>query len=164
MSPRKLSYAQTLGLALCLVVSSSTSTNGQSESSLSTRIVEALKAKEPDWKYIGYLDFPFFPRVSSERRIITGIWTNPQARSTDVRISVYSVESRGDAAKWLQPARDWQVSTFQIGDEGYLSKYENGDRFNIEFRKGTVVARIRGDDLDRVKEFAQTVGAQIRAN
>jgi hypothetical protein len=133
---------------------------------LSTRIVEALKAKEPVWKYIGYLTFPFFPRVSSERRIITGIWTSPQARSKDVKISVYGVESRGEAAKWLRPARDvgWQVSTFQIGDEGYLSKYENGDRFNIEFRRGTVVARIEGDDLDRVKEFAQTVVEQIHTN
>jgi hypothetical protein len=166
MSPRKLNYAQSLGLALCLVVSSSISTNGQSESSLSTRVVEALKAKEPDWKYIGYLEFPFFPRLSSERRVISGIWYKPQERSKDMKISVYSVESRGEAAKWLRPARDehWHVSAFQIGDEGYSLKHENGDRFAIEFRRGTVVARIEGDDLDRVKEFAQTVVEQIRAN
>jgi hypothetical protein len=132
--------------------------------------VEALKANEPDWKYIGYLEFPHFPRVLSERRIITGIWTNPQARPKDVKISVYSVDSRGEAAKWLRPDSDqyladgWQVSTFQIGDEGYLSKYRNGDRFDIEFRRGTVVAKIEGDDLGRVKEFAQTVVEQIRAN
>ena len=110
---------------------------------MSTRIVEALKAKEPDWKYVGCFDFPAFPRVSSERRMITGIWYKPQARSKDMKISVYGVESREEAAKWLRPARDvgWQVSNFQIGDEGYLSKYENEGRFNIEFRRGTVVAR-----------------------
>ena len=83
---------------------------------------------------------------------------------------MYSVESRGEAAKWLRPnskqqlANSWQVSAFEIGDEGYLSKYKNGDKFYIEFRRGTVVARIEADDLDRVQEFAQTVVQQIPAN
>ena len=133
-------------------------------------IVETLKANEPDRKYIGYLEFPYFPRVSSERRIITEIWINAQARSKDVRISVYSVESCGEAAKWLRPdseqqlADGWQDSAFEIGDEGYSSKYKTGDRFYIEFCRGTVVARIEADDLDRVQEFAQTVVHQIPAN
>jgi hypothetical protein len=132
--------------------------------------VEALKANEADWKYIGCLEFPYFHRVTSERRIVTGIWTNLQARSKDVKISVYRVESRGEAAQWLRPDSDqqlgdsWQVSTFEIGDEGFLSKDKNGDRFAIEFRRGTVVARIEADELDRTKEFAQTVVEQIRAN
>ena len=128
--------------------------------------MEALKAREPDWKYIGYLEFPFFPRVSSERRVITGIWYKPQERSKDMKISVYSVESRGEAAKWLRPARDehWQVSAFQIGDEGYSLKHENGTDSLLSSVRGTLVARIEGDDLDRVKEFAQTVVEQIRAN
>jgi hypothetical protein len=128
--------------------------------------VKALEADEPDWKYIGCIEFPLFPRVSSERRIITGIWTNPQARSKDVRVSVYSIESREEAAKWLGPVRDtdWQVSPFEIGDEGYLSKHKDGDRFNIEFRRGAVVVRIEGTYLAMVKEFAQAVVKQIRAN
>lgn len=82
---------------------------------------------------------------------------------------MYSVGSRSQAAKWLRPDIDqrladgWQVTTFKIGDEEYLSKNKNGDRFVIEFRSGTVVARIEADDVVRVKEFAQTVVEQIRA-
>jgi hypothetical protein len=170
MPVRKLTCFQFLCAALCFVAFPSGATKAQSESSLSARIVEALKGAEPDWKYIGYLEFPLFSRVSSERRIITGIWTNPQTRSKDVKVLVYSLESRGKAAKWLTPVRDqqfpvgWQVSTFQIGDEGYLSNFKNGDRFDIEFRRGTVAAKIEGANLAKVKEFAQTVVEQIRAN
>jgi hypothetical protein len=132
--------------------------------------VNALQVKEPNWKYIGAIESGRVPLVPSERRIIVGTWQGPKARSQDVAVSVYSVENREEAAKWLQPVRDkhvadgWQVSPFQIGDEGYLTKYKDGDRFDIEFRKGTVVAKIAGDDRDRVKEFAQCIVAQTAAN
>jgi len=114
--------------------------------------MDALKAKEPNSKYIAAIESGRVPLVPSERRIIVGVWQGPKSRSQDVVISVYRVENREEAAKWLQPVRDkhvaagWQVSAFQIGDEGYLSKYKNGNRFDIEFRRGTVVAKIAGDD------------------
>jgi hypothetical protein len=170
MSLRKLIWFQHFFLALSLTVFSSSGTNAQTEPSLSARIIDALKAKEPNWKYIGAIESGRVPFVPSERRITVGIWEGPKSRSQDVVVSVYSVENREEAAKWLQPVRDkhvadgWQVSPFQIGDEGYLSKYKNGDRFDIEFRKGTVVAKIAGDDPDRVKEFAQCIVEQTAAN
>jgi hypothetical protein len=114
------------------------------------KIIDALEAKEPNWKYIGAVESGRVPLEPSEKRIVVGTWQGPKSRSQDVVVSVYSVENREEAAKWLQPVRDkhvadgWQVSAFQIGDEGYLSKYKNGDRFDIEFRKGTVVAKIAG--------------------
>jgi hypothetical protein len=83
---------------------------------------------------------------------------------------VYSADSRGKAAKFLGPFRDeqlapgWTVTSFQIGDEGYLSKYKNGNRFQIIFRKGTVVAIFEGNDLNRVKEFARCVVEKIPAS
>ena len=49
------------------------------------------------------------------------------------------------------------MSAFQIGDEGYLSTYKNGERFEISLRKGTVVARTAAGYLDKVKEFAECV-------
>ena len=81
------------------------------------------------------------------KRIVVGAWQVPKSRSQDVFVSVYSVENREEAAKWLQPVRDKHVAEgrhvnpFQIGDEGYLSKYKNGDRFDIEFRSGAIVAK-----------------------
>jgi hypothetical protein len=137
---------------------------------LSARIIDALKVKEPDWKYSGGVIDNTFLIVPSQKRIVVGRWQSPKSHSQDVVVAVYSVENRDEAAKWLQPVRGkhvaegWHVSPFKIGDEGYLSKYKNGDRFDIEFRRGTVVAKIAGDDQDRVKEFAQYIVEQIPAN
>ena len=52
-------------------------------------------------------------------------------------------------------------SPFQIGDEGYLSKYKDGERFEISFRKGTVVGRTSARDLNKLKEFAQFIVESI---
>jgi len=152
-------------LALC----SSIAVNGQNEAPLSSRIIEALKAKALGWKYTASIEnVPHL--VPSQRRIFTGVWVNPKSRSEDVNVSVYGVESHGEAAAWLAPVRDkhvaagWQVSTYQIGDEGYLSKYKDGDRFEIEFRRGSVVAKVAGNDLQMVKDFARCIIAQIPTN
>jgi len=72
-----------------------------------------------------------FPTLAlpSERRILTAWWVNPKSRSEDVNVSVYSVESHGEAAPWLGGVRNWrvaagwQVSTYRIGDEGYLFRH-----------------------------------------
>jgi hypothetical protein len=143
--------------------------NGQNEASLSSRIMEALKAKEPGWKAIGGIE-NHTPLVPSERRIFSAVFASPKSRSEDVRVSVYGIENHGEAAARLgrvrnrQVAPGWQVSTYQIGDEGYLSKYEDGEQFEIEFRRGSVVARISGNDLRRLKDFARRVIDQIPSN
>jgi hypothetical protein len=155
--------------AFWLVLSSSMAVNGQNEASLSSRMIEALKAKEPGWKYIASIE-NLTPLVPSQTRILTAVWVSPKLRSEDVNVSVYGVKNHGEAAAWLAPVRDkhvavdWRVSTYLVGDEGYLSKYKDGDRFEIAFRKGSVVARIAGNDLRMVKEFARCVVDQIPPN
>ena len=143
------------GLALC----SSMAARGQNAGSLSSRIMEVLKTKEPGWKPIGVVENrPLL--VPSERSILYAVWTSPKSRSEDVNVSVYSVENHDEAAAWLGPFRKkqvatgWQVSTYQIGDEGYLSKYKDGERFEIEFRKANVVAKIAGNDLSADHGFS----------
>lgn len=164
-----MKYTEALCLALWLALCTSMAVKGQNEPSLSSQIMEVLKAKEPDWKPIATIENRM-PLVPSERRILTAVWVSPKRRSEDVNVSVYSVENRGEASVWLGPVRNkqvaagWQVSTYQTGDEGYLSKYKDGERFEIEFCKGNVVAKIAGNDLRRVKDFAKCVVDQIHAN
>jgi hypothetical protein len=142
----------------------------ESASALAMRIAEALKTEKPGWKYIGVLESGRVPLVPNEKRVLVGVWSGPESRAQDTFVSVYSVDSRGKAAKFLGPFRDkqvaprWTATTLKIGDEGYLSKYKNGDRFEIMFRKGTVVARFAGNDLNRVKEFARCVVEKIPAS
>jgi hypothetical protein len=45
-----------------------------------------------------------------------------------------------------------------------LSKDKDGERFEIEFRIGSVVARIAGNDLRTVKDFARYVIDQLPPN
>ena len=152
--------------ALWLALCSSMALNGQNEVSLSSRIMKALKTKEPGWEPIGVIENrPLL--VPSERSILYAVWTSPKSRSEDVNVSVYSVENHDEAVAWLGPVRKrqvaagWQVSLYPIGDEGYLSKYKDGERFEIEFRKARVVAKIAGNDLRRVKDSARCVVDQI---
>jgi hypothetical protein len=165
----EMRYTEALCLAIWFALCSSMAVNGQNEPSLSSRIMEALKAKEPAWKPVASIENRM-PLVPSERRIFTGVWVSPKTRSENVDVSLYSVENREEAAVWLGPVRNkqvaagWQVSAYQTGDEGYLSKYKDGQRFEIEFRKGNVVAKIAGNNLRRVKDFAKCVVDQIHAN
>ena len=152
-----------------LVVFSSFGTMAQTPS-LSSRIVDALKAKEPNWTYIGAIESGHIRLVPSEQPVIVGSWHGPNYPSQEVTVRVYSVKNRKEATKWLEPVRDkhvyegWQVSPFQIGDEGYLSEYKDGHQFEIQFRKGSVVAELAGRDLNRAKEFAQCIVEQIDPN
>jgi hypothetical protein len=80
------------------------------------------------------------------------------------------VRQRNQATAWLEPFRSkqvaegWEVSAFQIGEEGYFSKYKDGERFEISFRKGTVVTRTSAGDLEKLKEFAQFIVESVRPN
>jgi len=75
MPTLKSSQLRAFRLAFCLAVFSSVVTNPQNDSSLATRIEKALKAKEPDWRYVGAIESGRVPLVPSERRIITGTWS-----------------------------------------------------------------------------------------
>ena len=58
--------------ALLLVLCSSIAVNGQNEASLSSRIFEALKAKEPGWKAIGGIEnHP--PRAKRKAHFLCGV-------------------------------------------------------------------------------------------
>jgi hypothetical protein len=98
-----------LWLALCF----SMAVNGQNEVSLSSRIMKALKTKEPGWKPIGVIENR--PRlVSSESSILYAVWTSPKSRSEDVNVSVYSVENHDEAVAWLGPVRKRQVAAGRL--------------------------------------------------
>ena len=161
-----MKHVKVFCFALWLAICSSMVANGQNEVSLSSRIMKALKTKEPGWEPIGVIENrPLL--VPSERSILYAVWTSPKSSSEDVNVSVYSVENHDEAVAWLGPARKrqvaagWQVSLYPIGDEGYLSKYKDGKRFEIALRRGKVVAWVKGDDLRRIIDSARCVVDQI---
>lgn len=169
---RNLNYFRYFCLALTLAVFSPIETKAQTESSLSARIVNALKAKEPNWAFHSFVESLHCPFVPSEKHLITGTWRGPnfpQSKSEDVRVELYSVDNLAEAAAWLEfrgkhVAEGWAVSPFHIGDEGYFSKCKDGERFEISFRKGTIVGRASAGDLKKLKDFAQVIVESIPPN
>lgn len=163
---REMKYFEAFSLALSFAICSSMPAKAQNEPSLASRILDALKAKEPEWKHIGVIENRVL-LVPSERAIVYAVWVNPKTHSEDVNVSVYSVANREEAVAWLRPVRDkqlaagWQSNTYPIGDEGYLSKFKDGERFEIAFRRGKVVAWVKGVDLRRMKDSAKCVVDQI---
>ena len=162
-----MKYTEALCLVLWLALCSSATVTGQDEPHLDSRIMEALKAKKPEWTPIAVIESGRVPLVSSEKRIVAAVWQNPKSHSEDVNVFVYGVANRVEAMAWLEPVRNrqlapgWRVSIYQIGDEGYLARYKDGGRFEIQFRRGIVVAKIAGDALRLVKDFAKCIVQQI---
>jgi len=157
--------------ALLLALCSSINVEGQAESSLASRVTEVLKTKEPGWKWVAAIESGRVPLVPSEKRVLVAIWESPQVSgiSESVHLSIYEVENPGQAMEWLRPVRSkqvaagWQISIYRIGDEGYLARYQDGKRFEIQFRSGSIVGKIAGDNLSRVREFAKYIVDQISA-
>ena len=143
---------------------------GGGERQLAEQIGSALRAEEPGWKYVGYNESRN-PADPCERHFFITFWKGPQ--SQNVQVWLYMPESLEGATACLQPYRanqladGWQVSAFEIGDEGYLSTYKNGEGFTIAFRKGTVAATINtinGHDFGEIREFAECIVGEIPAN
>jgi hypothetical protein len=159
---------------LCVVLGLlcfSTFVEAQKEPSLESRLTEAIKTKEPGWTFVVAIESARVPIVPSEKRILVAIWNSPSASkvSENVEVHIYQVENSKEAAAWLNPVRSgqvaagWMVSSYRIGDEGYVSEYQDGKRFDIEFRRGTIVGKVAGDDRGKVKEFATRIVDQLPA-
>ncbi|HKR31492.1 MAG TPA: hypothetical protein VJT08_13500 [Terriglobales bacterium] len=142
----------------------------RAEVSLGQKVEDAIRAAEPDWKCIhGLLEAS--PTVPSEKRLLISRWehrsTNGQLEN--VVLWMFHVESRTDAEIFLAPEREgklasgWKVHPYSMGDEAYLSKYSNGQWYEITFRKGMVVVEVKSQSSELVERFAKYAANQIPA-
>ena len=92
------------------------------------------------------------PLVPSERVLVDSVWdhTSESARRESVDVMIFQVDSRTDGKMCLDPVREarvgtgWNVERVKIGDERILGRFRHGKRFEIQFRKGTIVAKSTG--------------------
>lgn len=109
------------------------------------------------------------PLVPSQTPLVVEGWdhTSESGKRERVELEIFQVANRTDATMSLSPVREgtqetgWKVERFKIGDEGYLSKFKNGRRFEIQFRKGTIVVTVSSDSFPLASRFAELVAAQI---
>jgi hypothetical protein len=143
----------------------------QEEPRLAVQVKRDLKDKEPSWRCNETLQTGHVPLVPSEKSILPLV-CHREVKGVGfelVEIFIYQVDDSVEAEKWLNPVRTgqvaegWRVELYDLGDEGYLSTFTSGERFDIEFRKGNIVAKIDGPELDTIKRMAKYVEAEIEA-
>jgi hypothetical protein len=145
--------------------------SGAAEEQLVNKVENAIRSAEPGWHYNrAVLNAPP-PKVRSERLLVAGVWSHDLKTGTrdDVHMNLFQVDSEADAELSLSDIREgkvatgWKVTRFQIGDEGHLATFRNHERFEIHFRKGTIIVRISSNSLQLAKKFAQLVARQVDA-
>jgi hypothetical protein len=158
-------------LALMFLFVTPLLTKAQDESPLVVRVERTIKNIEPNWRYIRGIQSGRVPRVPSEKILVTSLWERKRknGKREGVSVNIYEVSSASEAKSWLNPigggevASGWKVEKYQIGDEAYLSKFQNGRRYSLHFRKNNIVVEVSGESSDSVKRFAQYVVSGITA-
>ncbi len=158
-------------LALVLLLVTPPLAKAQDESPLVVGVERIIKNKEPNWRYIRGIQSGRVPRVPSEKILVTSLWERKRknGKREGVSVNIYEVSSVSEAGRWLNPisagevTSSWKVEKYQIGDEAYLSKFQNGRRYSLHFRKNNIVIEVSGESLDSVKRFAQYVVSGITA-
>jgi len=161
-----------LSLALAPLVCASVVVKAQSESPLVSRVEQAIRSKEPGWKFTRGIQSGRVPVVPSERTLATGSLERKLRGGgrESVSLNIYEVESSSEAARWLHPigegkvAAGWRVEKFEIADEAYLSTFQNGRRHSLYFRRGNIIIEVSGAALNVVKRFARYVALELAAS
>lgn len=143
--------------------------DARAETPLVAKVEDAIRSTDPGWRYTrGILNAPP-PLVPGQRSLVVEAWDHTSKSGTreSVEVMIFQVNSSTDAKVSLSPVREgkvakgWKVERLKIGDEGYLSTFKNGGRFEIQFRKGTIVVSVSSDSFSLVDRFARLVAAQI---
>ena len=143
--------------------------DARAQTPLVAKVENAIRSTKPGWRYTrAVLNAPP-PLVPSQRPLVVEAWdhTSKSGKRESVEVMIFQVDSRTDAKVSLSPVREgkvatgWKVEMFKIGDEGYLATFKNRRRFEIQFRKGTIVVTVSSELFPLVDRFAKIVAAQI---
>jgi hypothetical protein len=136
------------------------------------RVEDAIRASEPGWVCShAVLNAPP-PDVPSEKRLVASVWehTSQNGKRESVHLYISQVDSRSDAETSLKSMREgkvapgWKVEPYSIGDEAYLAKFRDGTRYEIHFRKNTIIVRVSSDSIRLAGRFAKCAEGQIQAD
>lgn len=141
----------------------------RAEAALAAKIENAIQSAMPGWRYTSAILNVPPPLAPSQRALVVEAWdhASESGKRDRVELEIFQVANRTDATICLSPVREgrvapgWKVERFKIGDEGYLSKFKNGRRFEIQFRKGTIVVIVSSESFPLASRFAELVAAQI---
>jgi hypothetical protein len=142
-----------------------------SDDPLVLKVREAIEKAEPGWRY-GVANWTIYrPMVPGETLLVVSTWDKPSRVPPELlMIKLFDVVTPEGGSKRLEWFRSggaahdgWRISEGDFGDESYVVTFGDGQRYEIHFRKGRIVAELSGDDGDAVRRFARIVEEQIPA-
>lgn len=124
------------------------------------RAAAAIVKVEPAWRFrAGVCDCN---PVLDEIQAVVGTWEQSNAA---VAVLLHTSKSVDSASRWMnEAARDrlvrlpeWTVATFELAEGAYLGTYRNGERYDLTFRKGRVIAGIGSKSKSDIERFAKYI-------
>ena len=158
-------------LAFGLLLVAASPTKAQNESPVAVRVERVIKDSEPSWRYIRGVQTGRVPMTPGERVLVTSLWERKRkgGKREGVSVHIYEVPSASEAGNWLNAVRagevgsGWKVEKYHLGDEAYLSTFQNGRWYSLQFRRNNIVARVSGESSESVRRFARHVASGVGA-
>src|SRR5947209_7812255 len=118
-----------------LIFCTGVTSRAQSGWQLVEAIERAIEIKEQGWQHMrGVCTCP--PLIPGQKSVVISVWDRigDSHKEDRVQIEIYEVATSVEAAEWMsrygrgELVRDGEVSRYELGDEAYMLKYQDGIR------------------------------------
>jgi hypothetical protein len=139
------------------------------ESAILRRAAANIQNVEPAWRFVSAVcDCP--PLTDEQVGVAAGSWQQPgdgtSIRSISVR--VHAIGNPQAASQWIDRATHmnvqpdgWTIAGYDLGDGAYTATYQDGRRYEVNFRKGRFLGFVSGESKVDVERFARHLLAAI---
>jgi len=170
--PRMAMKQRASVVAICIsVIARSSNVSGSMQATqiargnaILRRAAAAIMKVEPAWRFsAGVCDCN---PVLDEIEAVVGTWEQSNA---GVIVRLHTSKTVDSASRWTnQAARDrllrlpdWTVAKYELADGAYLGTSRNGERYDLTFRKGRVIAIVASKRKSDIERFARYILAAI---
>lgn len=159
-----------LCLTALLICCAGITSRAQSRWQIVEDLERTIEVKEKGWQHIrGVCTSP--PLIPGQKSVVISGWerVGESHKEERVNIDIYEVASFVEAAEWMnrygkgEITRGAEVSRYELGEEAYLTRYQDGLRCEITFMKGEMVIQVRGKSVADVDRFAKYVAEEVSA-
>lgn len=96
--------------------------------------------------------------------VAAGSWQQPGDGGSlhTIAVRVHAIANPQAASHWIDHATQtnirtdgWTITGYKLGDGGYAATYQDGKRYEVNFRKGRFLAFVSGESKTDVERFAR---------
>jgi hypothetical protein len=138
-------------------------TEPRPESAILRRAAENIQSVEPEWRFVSAICN--CARLDEQQvGVAAGSWRQPgdDASTRSIEVRVHGIANRQAASRWIARAKhrknqsdEWTHSDCDLGDGCYTATYQDGRRYEVNFRKGRFLGFVSGESRVDVQRFAK---------